>query len=326
LTRPNHVEIGAWRAHVDDAVADLLQRADEPTLAALAPLVALGVAHEEQHQELIITDALHLLSRSPLAPALQAPTTTSMTPAAIAASWSAHGDGVFVIGRDLPRNDLVFDNEGPAHRAFVEPFAVRASLVTVGEVRAFVDEGGYRAPALWLAAGFDHVRERGLVAPAMWRSRERGAAVTAFTVHGDRALHDDEPATHLSYYEADAIARFLGARLPTEHEWEVAFGRAVVSGGFDVDEAGTVSDLAPRGHAPFGVCWQWTQSSYAAYPGFRPANGVVGEYNGKFMVGQQVLRGSSSYTPAGHARAAYRNFWPAPTTFQGTGVRLVRDA
>lgn len=322
LTRPSHDEVSAWRAHVDDAVGALLARLEGDALASAAPIVSLGLAHEEQHQELIVTDALHLLSRSPLAPALQAPRPRAAAGPAPTAEWSSHGDGVFVIGRNLDDDDLVFDNEGPAHRVFVEPFELRAALITVREVKAFIDNAGYRTPSLWLAAGFDHVRATGATAPLYWRRRDESGRVVAFTVHGERALDDDDPATHLSYFEADAVARFLGARLPTEQEWEVAHRGVAPAADAQND---VVADLAARGHGAFGVCWQWTQSAYAAYPGFKPAAGVVGEYNGKFMIGQQVLRGASSYTPPGHARLAYRNFWPATTSFQGTGAQIARD-
>jgi ergothioneine biosynthesis protein EgtB len=219
----------------------------------------------------------------------------------------------------------VFDNEGPAHRVFLEPFSLSSSLVTVGALRAFIDDGGYNTPSLWLAAGYEHQRSFGRRTPLYVRRRDDDGALVAFTVAGDRVLHDDEPATHLSYFEADALARFLGARLPTEFEWEAA--AIAGSAGFEIDDDGRVPSLLPAsgGHGFFGVAWQWTRSSYQAYPGYQPAAGVVGEYNGKFMVDQMVLRGSSSYTPRGHSRLSYRNFWPASTSFQNSGLRLARD-
>jgi len=354
MTRPDGVIVGQWRRQVDAAVTRLIETADDETLRSIAPILRLGLAHEEQHQELIVTDALHLLSHHPSRPALQAPLLASPeaplpasplrgkgpAEAPLPASplrgkgpdsvsslgaWVEHAGGLCTVGRDLAVDDLVFDNEGPAHQVFLRPFALGKDLVTVAALRAFIDEGGYRNPALWLAAGFDHVQHLGRKAPLYVRRRDDDGALLAFTVHGERVLHDDEPVTHLSYYEADALARFLGARLPTEAEWEVVAREAEREAGAPADDG--VSSLLPQPTTTgdfFGTSWQWTQSSYQGYPGFQPAAGVVGEYNGKFMVNQQVLRGSSSYTPRGHSRPAYRNFWPAATSFQNTGLRLAR--
>jgi ergothioneine biosynthesis protein EgtB len=329
MTRPEGVMVEQWRRHVDAAVTRLIEGADDEALSSMAPILRLGLAHEEQHQELIVTDALHLLSHHPSLPALQAALSASPDSSSSSSSsrraWVEHAGGLCTVGRDLAVDDLVFDNEGPAHQVFLRPFALGKDLVTVAALRAFIDEDGYRNPALWLAAGFEHVQHTGRKAPLYVRRRDDDGALLAFTVHGERVLHDDEPVTHVSYYEADALARFLGARLPTEAEWEVVAREAAQEAGAAAD--GGVSHLLPRSTTTgdfFGTTWQWTQSSYQGYPGFQPAAGVVGEYNGKFMVNQQVLRGSSSYTPRGHSRPAYRNFWPAATSFQNTGLRLAR--
>jgi ergothioneine biosynthesis protein EgtB len=329
LTRPDHATVTAWRGEVDDAVVALLQRSDDDAWRALLPILHLGLAHEEQHQELIITDALHLLSHHPRAPALHPPSLASRRRAPAPVSpWQSHEGGLVVVGRDLTSDDLVFDNEGPSHRVFLEPFSLGTSLVTVAALRAFIDAGGYDTPSLWLATGFDEQRRLGRRAPLYVRRRDDDGALLMFSVVGERVLSDDEPISHLSFYEADALARFLGARLPSEAEWEVAAVAADADPGvgFDLDDGDLTSLLPPIGGTGFfGSAWQWTRSSYEAYPGFRAAAGVVGEYNGKFMVGQYVLRGSSSYTPRGHSRLTYRNFWPAPTSFQNAGLRLARD-
>jgi ergothioneine biosynthesis protein EgtB len=330
LSRPSVQEITAWRRVIDDRVKSLLDAADAELLGRLAPILELGLAHEEQHQELMLTDLLDALSRQPFDP-VYTPTPTPPPPPIAAAEprWMGLQGGVVEIGHT--GRAFAFDNESPRHRVYLAPFSIRDRLVTVGEVRAFVADGGYRTPSLWLSAGWDLVRAGGLTAPAHLEIDARGEA-TLFTLHGRICPSDDAPASHLSHYEADAIARWLGARLPTEAEWEHAAAAVsdddVAAAGFDVDDDGTVSELeggVGDGGAFFGRCWQWTQSAYQAYPGFRPADGVVGEYNGKFMVGQQVLRGSSSATPRGHARRTYRNFWPAHTRFQVAGLRLARD-
>ncbi len=322
LSRPSCDEVAAYRRAVDGRMETLLASLDEPALDALEGLVTLGLAHEEQHQELLLTDIHHALAQHPFAPAYCAAPDAS-TEAAPEVAWMEHPGGLVEVGH--AGGGFAFDNEGPRHRVWLEPFALASRMVTVGEVTAFVREGGYRTPSLWLSEGWDHVRAQGLTAPLY--ATVEGDAMRAFTLHGERALHPDAPATNLSYFEADAVARFLGARLPTECEWEAATATDAREGHqLDVGDGGVTSSLAPTpgGHGPYGAAWQWTASSYEPYPGYAPAAGAVGEYNGKFMVNQRVLRGASMYTPRGHARRTYRNFWHADTRFQRTGARLAR--
>lgn len=317
LSRPTAAEVGQWRAVVDDRVARTLAGLTPDRLAAVAPIVELGLAHEEQHQELILSDLLAAFDRSELRPVY---THRPRTPPATAAAsrWICHPGGGVEIG--ATGSSFAFDNEGPAHRQWLAPFEIGSRLVTVGEWRAFADDRGYDTPSLWLSDGLGWARTHAVRAPGYLR--RDGDVVTAFGLHGEREVHPDEPVLHLSYYEADALATWLGARLPTEAEWEVA-----AAGATDARPDDGVFDppvVADGGW--FGSAWQWTRSSYAPYPGFRAPPGAVGEYNGKFMVNQQVLRGSSRWTPPGHSRTTYRNFWPPDTRFQATGLRLARDA
>ncbi len=327
LSRPSAGEIGVYRRAVDHAVLPLLERVDDRALAALAPVVELGCAHEEQHQELILTDILAALQVHPAGPPLR-PVPPSLHAGAppharpLAQSFVEHAGGLVEIGH--AGASFAFDNEGPRHRVWLEPFALSNRLVTVGEVRAFVRDGGYRAPALWLSAGHQWAQQHGVAHPG--HTRVDGDAWEVFGADGWRVPHDDEPALHLSYYEADAIARWLGARLPTEAEWEHATRDADPTRGNLLHDDPWQSPLRPRGgHDPFGDAWVWTRSAYAPYPGFAPVTGALGEYNGKFMIGQMVLRGGSPFTPRGHMRASYRNFWPPDTRFQASGIRLARE-
>ncbi len=331
LSRPGAEEVGAYRREIDERVTAALTQADDARRAAVAPLIELGLAHEEQHQELILTDILHAFSLSPLAPTYRehgdAGADARARPgAASGPAFAAFDGGLVTIGRDPEASGFTFDNEGPRHKVWLEPFELATRPVTVGEVRAFIAEGGYRTPALWLSAGWDLVCADGLDAPLYTELAD--GALRTFTLHGWRSPADDEPASHLSYYEADAIARFLGGRLPSEAEWELAAATDDPHDGHLLDAS---SPLHPRAdHAAgmrqlFGDVWEWTRSAYAPYPSFAPGPGAIGEYNGKFMVGQQVLRGGSCLTPRGHMRASYRNFWPPQTRFQMSGLRLARD-
>jgi ergothioneine biosynthesis protein EgtB len=297
LTRPSMAEVRAYRANVDERMSVLISAGLGADLAAL---ITLGLQHEQQHQELMLTDVKHLLAQNPLMPAYHA------APALAAErggsqDWLAFGGGLGEIG--YGGDGFCFDNELPRHRVFVEPFELSSRLVTNGEFMAFVEAGAYQDSSLWLAEGWDWVNAQGLSAPLYWQLQE--GRWHEFTLHGLAPVDVDAPAAHLSMFEADAYAHWAGARLPTEAEWESASG----------DE---------RLQQLFGHCWQWTSSSYAPYPRYRPAEGALGEYNGKFMVNQYVLRGSSQATPSGHARASYRNFFPATARWQFTGIRLAR--
>ena len=300
LTRPSLADVHAWRAAVDETLQRFAAEADDDTWARAAPLLELGLQHEQQHQELLLTDILCTLAANPLAPAMRTeapPTPTAPT----TAGWLAHAGGEVAIGHD--GSGFAFDNEGPRHRVLLAPFALASALVSNRDYQAFIDDGGYRRPLLWLSDGWAQVQAQGWQAPLYWRGDG-----LEFTLHGLQPRPPEAPVRHLSLYEAAAFAAWAGARLPTEFEWEAAMASA-----------------APPGQA-HGQVWQWTRSAYDPYPRFAPAAGAVGEYNGKFMVGQIVLRGSSSATPPGHARDTYRNFFPPAARWQFSGLRLARDA
>jgi ergothioneine biosynthesis protein EgtB len=324
LSRPALAEVLAYREAIDEELAQLLER------KALAPellaLVELGLHHEQQHQELLLTDVKHLFSRNPLRPVYRkAWPLTTVHPAPT--EWIAIAGGVHEIGHG--GEGFHFDNEAPRHRVWLDDFEIASRPVTHGEFAAFIEDGGYRRPELWLSLGWDAVCQRGWQAPLYWE-RLDGAWHT-FTLHGMAPIEENTPACHVSLFEADAYARWAGARLPTEAEWEVAAGSAPREGNFL--ESGALHPLAPREPAArgslnqmFGDVWEWTRSDYGPYPGFRIANGAVGEYNGKFMCNQYVLRGGSCVTPRSHIRPTYRNFFPAEARWQFSGIRLARDA
>jgi ergothioneine biosynthesis protein EgtB len=323
ITRPGVAEIGAYRAEIDTRVTDLLDDAsrhsDETT--DLVGLVDLGLHHEQQHQELLLMDIKHVLSRNPLCPVYR-PTGQSGQPASPSGSrWVDMPGGLVEIG-DCG-DGFAFDNEAPRHRVHLEPYALADRLVTAGEWQAFIDDGGYRRPELWLSDGWATVQAENWSAPLYWRSD--GDAWHVHTLGGTRVLEPAEPVCHVSHYEADAYARWAGARLPTEAEWEhAAAARPGPARRFDLD--GLHPAAAVGGTSGLeqltGACWQWTASAYLPYPGFTPRPGAVGEYNGKFMSGQMVLRGGSALTPPGHARTSYRNFFPPAARWPMTGVRL----
>jgi len=320
LSRPTLESVHAYRRHVDRAMAELL---DGKLPTALLDLIELGINHEQQHQELILTDVKHMLSCNPLKPVYAA--ARSAPSIALAAGWIEFDERLTEIGHAPP--GFAFDNETPRHREFMPAFALSAHPVSNGEYVAFMDDGGYRRPELWLSEGWDWVTANGIDAPSYWEST--GREWRYFTLGGMLALEPHAPVCHVSLYEADAYARWAGARLPTEAEWEIAATDLAVEGNFADDRwlrpragPGATSSLEQL----FGDVWEWTQSSYAPYPGYRPPPGAVGEYNGKFMCNQYVLRGGSCATPRSHIRATYRNFFPASARWQFSGFRLARDA
>ncbi len=314
LSRPTLEEILAWRAHVDEAMAPLFER------EALAPLIELGMAHEQQHQELLLTDIKHALFQNPLGAAMWDAPRGRATPQDD--GWLRHPGGIARIGHQS--DGFAFDNEGPAHRVLLEPFALASRLVTNREWAEFIADGGYETATLWLSDGWAWVRDNGISAPLYWRDGEQ------FTHTGWQTRDPDTPVTHISYFEADAFATWAGKRLPTEFEWEaIARGQEGEGpahdpqGGNQLDGASPPLPIGSDGL--FGDCWQFTRSAYLPYPRFRPAAGAVGEYNGKFMSGQFVLKGASCATVRGHSRASYRNFFYPHQRWQFTGLRLAKD-
>jgi len=322
LSRPDLATVFAYRAHVDAAMARLLRTNPPP---ACVGLVELGLHHEQQHQELIVTDVKHLFARNPLHPSYH-PWRSFAAAAPRSLTWLSYPGGLVTIGHE--GRGFAFDNEGPPHLVHLAPFELASRPVTHGEFAQFVADDGYRRPELWLSLGWDAVTAQGWGAPLYWE--RDGNAWTTYALHGRTECDADAPVCHLSYFEADAYARWAGARLPTEFEWETAARTAPMFGNFL--ESGALRPLAPAGEgdarAPvqlFGDVWEWTASAYAPYPGFRPATGAVGEYNGKFMAQQYVLRGGSCATPGTHIRPTYRNFFPPQARWQFSGLRLARD-
>jgi len=299
VTRPAVPEVAAYRAHVDAAVEALIEDADDVTLSAIAQILEIGLNHEQQHQELILTDILHAFAQNPTAPVYDPAWRMPM----------AHGggqnfvplpSGIHAIGHD--GDGFSFDNETPRHEVLLHEASIGRGLVTNAQWLEFIADGGYSSPSLWLSDGWTHVQNEGWEAPGYWRQDDGQWHV--FTLGGLRPVDPHAPVCHVSYYEADAFARWAGCDLPTEQEWEVAARDGLI------DDA-------------HGIVWQWTRSAYSPYPGYRPVEGALGEYNGKFMINQMVLRGSSLATPGGHARNTYRNFFHPPSRWQFSGLRLL---
>jgi ergothioneine biosynthesis protein EgtB len=319
LSRPSLAEVLAYRRHVDDAVVSCLERASDDERAQT--ICDLGLSHEEQHQELILTDIKHVLGTNPLRPAYAPARETPDEPRAAPTSTTFHrfDEGLAWIGHE--GRSFAFDNEGPRHRRFQRAFALADRPVTCGDYLGFMRDRGYERPELWLSDGWRERQTAGWNAPFYWE--RHGGEWALYTLSGMRPVDESEAVAHVSYYEADAFARWAGLRLPTEDEWERAAQDKAVEGHFA--DAGRLHP-GPARPGVFGDVWQWTQSAYVPYPGYRPPAGAVGEYNGKFMSNQMVLRGGSCLTPRGHVRATYRNYFPPAARWQASGIRLARDA
>lgn len=317
LSRPCMAEVMEWRSFVDDAMTALI---GDP---ALTPLIELGIAHEQQHTELLLTDIKHALHQNPIGPAMwDGAPEPAMSAGTGAIGWHEHPGGIALIGAD--DDGFSFDNEGPRHRVMLEPFALSRRLVSNAQWDEFIADGGYKAASLWLSDGWAWVQENRINAPLYWRGDQQ------FTHQGWQMRDQGAPVTHISYYEADAFASWVGCRLPTEFEWEaIARGQETgaaahnPAGGNQLD--GAYAPMPGGGESLFGDCWQFTRSAYLPYPRFEPPKGAVGEYNGKFMSGQCVLKGASCATVRGHSRASYRNFFYPHQRWQFTGLRLAKD-
>ena len=324
ISRPGVHDVGVYRRNVDDRMRDLVEHLDDGALAKVAGTIELGFHHEQQHQELLLMDIKHVLSLNPLQPAYAG------TPAAPSETtplgWNEYEGGLVEVGHE--GGGFCFDNELPRHQEYLQPYRLADRLVTNGEWLEFMADGGYRRPELWLSDGWTRVQGEGWRAPFYWS--EVDGVWFEHTLHGTFLVDPGLPACHLSHYEADAYATWAGKRLPTEAEWEHAATRNECGTGSSPAHDAEPGSWHPRAAGPptgglrqlFGDCWEWTSSAYLPYPGFHPAAGAIGEYNGKFMSNQMVLRGGSVLTPPGHARASYRNFFPPGARWPVTGLRL----
>jgi ergothioneine biosynthesis protein EgtB len=317
LSRPTLDETHSYREHVDAAMEQLLTR---DLASDVLDLVELGLNHEQQHQELILTDVKYGLAANPLRPAYRERTDTKPSSLAEAMIWHTCPGGIFEIGH--PGSEFAFDNESPRHKVYLAPYRLASRLITNGEYLEFMRDKGYTTASLWLSDGWDTVQANRWTAPLYWEQRD--GSWWNYTLEGMQPVNLSEPVCHVSYYEADAFARWAGVRLATEFEWEVAVQECEVAGNFlDADVLHPQVSPSSEGLTQmFGDLWEWTSSSYLPYPGFQPASGAVGEYNGKFMCNQMVLRGGSCATPQSHIRATYRNFFPPHARWQFMGIRL----
>jgi ergothioneine biosynthesis protein EgtB len=337
ISRPTVKEVYEYRHYVDEKMVDLIQRLDsDGALDSIRHTIILGINHEQQHQELMATDIKHVLSMNPLRPTLYARPADTQPTGVPALEWLRYEAGLYETGYSGP--EFHFDNEGKRHKEYVESFEIASRLVTNGEFMKFIDDGGYSRPDLWLSLGWATVQQHSLKEhewekfdkPLYWFRTDDGWM--QYTLAGPRPVHPDEPVVHVSYYEADAFSRWSGVRLPSEAEWEIASADAEITGGNFSDNMSFQPRPLPltaqpgRLHQMFGDVWEWTNSAYNAYPGFKPWEGAAGEYNGKFMANQIVLRGGSCATPQNHIRPSYRNFFPADAKWQFMGFRMARDA
>jgi len=333
LSRPSVADVTAYRDHVTAAMARLIERLDEAEWAEAAALIELGIHHEQQHQELILMDIKHVFSVNPLLPAYR-PSMPRPKAAGVPPGWVDFAGGLDEIGHDAA--GFAFDNETPRHKIWLDPFRLATRPVSCGDYLGFIADGGYQRAEFWLSDGWATVREQGWEAPLYWR--RDGESWAVFTLSGEHGLREDEPVCHVSFYEADAFAKWAGKRLPTEAEWEVASRGLPLDGNLGgrgryhpmPDARPAMPDAAPGAGAGLrqmiGDVWEWTASPYVPYPRFRAAAGAVGEYNGKFMSSQMVLRGGATVTPEGHIRATYRNFFPPASRWAFSGLRLAEDA
>jgi ergothioneine biosynthesis protein EgtB len=329
LSRPTVDIIGAYRDHVSAAIFRFIERAGKPAWDEAAPLLELGLHHEEQHQELILMDIKHVFSINPLLPSYQAPQPQIAAPA-VPLDWVEIAGGLVEIGHH--GLGFAFDNETPRHKVWLEPFRLATRPVTCGEFLEFIEAGGYQRSEFWLSDGWAMAQAQGWGAPLYWLGGGDGWSL--FTLSGLRRLNPAEPVCHVSFFEADAFAKWAGKRLPTEAEWEIAAEGLPVSGNFadrrQFHPCGGNAMVEATGRPAlcqmFGDIWEWTASPYISYPRFRAAAGAIGEYNGKFMCNQMVLRGGAAVTPAGHMRASYRNFFPPSARWAFAGLRLAEDS
>lgn len=321
LSRPPLEQVYDYRRHIDEQMAAFFEAAPEAQWRDIAFRTVLGIHHEQQHQELLLTDIKHIFASQPLRPVYKEAVRESSAPAP-ALTWHDFPGGLYEIGHD--GEDFCYDNETPRHRVYLEAFRLASRPVTNGEYLEFMAAGGYHRPEYWLSEGWCTVKEQKWEAPLYWERDEGGWQY--MTLSGMRAVDEHEPVCHVSFYEADAYARWAGKRLPSEQEWEIAARDVAVAG--NLQDSGRYHPAPARDAGMvqvYGDVWEWTRSPYVSYPGFKPLAGTLGEYNGKFMCSQMVLRGGSCVTPAGHIRASYRNFFYPADRWQFSGIRLAGD-
>ena len=325
ISRPTVADTYRFRESIDQCMAQLLEEADDALLAEIEPILTLGLNHEQQHQELLLTDIKHVLAQNPLNPVFREAAKSCGNGKVPSQRFIEFDEATVTIGHD--GTGFSYDNEGPRHRALVPRFALSNRLITNGEYLEFIDAGGYTRQEFWLALGWTTVNEQRWCAPLYWMKRD--GAWWNFTLSGFRPVNESEPVTHLSYFEADAYANWAGARLPTEFEWERVATALPITGNFVDDERFHPAPPSASDNGAleqiYGDVWEWTRSAYLPYPGYRAGPGALGEYNGKFMCNQMVLRGGSCATSRNHLRSTYRNFFQPEKRWQFTGIRLARD-